>query len=251
VIRDILQDLTTALAEAKIATIDSDTFLRSFWREFKPPFTATATRDQPRPMRPDAEKSGVWADNFEIAMVITYADLKTMRLPVVSDKLIKQLTGWAGKRGWFVHYAADYGWPKNSIMLEFQPFYGQQVKVPRWLWHITDAKAAAAAVRGGLKPSAKSKDRYFPARIYLFTAKAVAAEMGDEWKDAFDYETHKTQADHLLKIDTTKLRKGTKFFLDTEFRVRTGIWDHMVDKSVWTYTHIPARAVTLVAYEYD
>ena len=39
----------------------------------------------------------------------------------------------------------------------------------------------------------------------------------------------------MLKIDTSKLRKGTKFYSDENFK----------PDGAWTYSHIPASAISV------
>ena len=157
------------------------------------------------------------------------------------------------KTGWFVvgRYEAEVGDGANATIIELEPNYGIPVtKVPKTIYHAAPTVKLKKIMKGGLKPMSGNRRVKYPPRIFFGMDKVQVLHLSAQ----LSMDSHGASAlmatfmamtaqgpmgkpkDYaILKIDTKKLKKGTKFYKDTDFP--TGIY---------TYTHIPAAAISVV-----
>lgn len=155
----------------------------------------------------------------------------------VSDFLAKRgwvLTAVPGVRGWLI-----------------TPYQGEEFVPQGPLYHIAPKRFHDLILRGGLKPrhytsSEFVKDqRYYEPRIYLFVSEEAARIASSRWLSAPDIELGdmfgkyrgEEEGYFIFEINPGELRRGTKFFKDPE-----------MEDSVWTRTHIPAKAISQIDF---
>lgn len=153
------------------------------------------------------------------------------------DKLIYKV-------GWYVS-AITYS--ALRVYLKLRPLYGEIVSVKRYLYHFTTVWNKDSILRKGLIPRQGKRSYYgYPPRVFLLTKysksdlgelRLAVASYGASAEDYY-YGNVDIEPIVVFKVDTTKLRKGTKFFKDP---------DHLT--SVWTSTHIPSTALSVVYEE--
>lgn len=122
-----------------------------------------------------------------------------------------------------------YGWyiEERSVELKrglvtLYPNYDERITdIPAFLYHFADPSDVDEILRRGLIPTeGKASDWHdhsYPPRVFL----TLEPELEKPGKA-------------ILKIDTRKLRSGTKFYKDHRWTL----------DSVWTPTHIPPEAIT-------
>jgi hypothetical protein len=144
----------------------------------------------------------------------------TATQPVFSDFVTLLMTELK-KYGWFL---ARHGEAFNiygpGYELYLSPNYGFQIKPPRFVYHTALASNLEKIQKKGLVPKEKISDDdhhwHYPARVF-FRVKA---------------DSHYFKGYVVVTVDTQKL-SNTKFYRDATD-----------DNAVWTYTHIPAIAIT-------
>lgn len=152
--------------------------------------------------------------------------------------LAKALPEFFEKRG---HYLARSGPGKMGFTLfNFEANYGERVdKLPKFLYHIGPSRYKDRILKRGLFAQKKSRSsNIHKGRVYLAEKDLLdGLQLGlEEW----DREHGTEQFYSLFKIETSKLRKGTKLYRDTEFV------GHGETRAYYTYTSIPPPALTLV-----
>ncbi len=160
------------------------------------------------------------------------------------------------KRGWFLKTESR---GSHSATLTFESRRGERiVDVPQHLWHATRYEYLKSIMKRGLVPKHHADEddfpsmvlvRKYPDRIYLALTEA-AVEKISGLLAINDIETHHSMEEIYggglslddyskyvtFKVDTSKLKKGTKFYKDPDF-----------PEGVYTYTHIPPTALSLTA----
>lgn len=156
------------------------------------------------------------------------------------SKLLKPL-------GWFV---SSGGWPTAS----FAPMKQKTIDaVPRYLYHFSWLQNKDKILRKGLIPASSNDKRgypkygdefRYPERVHVFSTYDLGnirelALMIQEHDKGIAWPEPGTQLAPIIvfKIDTHKLKPGTKFYPD-----------HLVKDGLWTYTHIPPQALS-ISYE--
>ena len=128
--------------------------------------------------------------------------------------------------GWYVALAwkSNYG---KSHALTLERDKGEQVEKPRYLYHFTYTDAINSILKRGLIPDySHGTFRSIEPRVYFFLDYTpVSAEMLGFEENA------------VFRLDT---RKFSKFNIYDDERISTG-------NAVWTPSHIPGRALELVA----
>lgn len=165
-------------------------------------------------------------------------------------KFIAAINTYANRRGWFVNsYRKNLSLSSNHTGFTFvlSPDRKDSVNdLPSVLYHLTDAANLNRIKSEGLKPKAmSSRNRSYPGRVYVFASKKLLDQMIEMSVNAhreiartgssFNTPLAKTPDMVVLSIDSSKLRRGTKFFNDVEFDGEEG--------AMYTYTHIPAESI--------
>ena len=139
------------------------------------------------------------------------------------NNLRRILNSW----GWVV--SAAWEGMGGNYYFSLESYYGDLIEnIPRFLYHITLNYKLKNILKKGLIPKEGSgwHIRKYPNRVF-FVRK-------EDLKDAlFDFDFMGVDK-VILKIDTGKLRKGTKFYKDKYY-----------SKGLWTYTHIPSEAIEI------
>lgn len=171
-----------------------------------------------------------------------FATYKTPALESFIKKLRDHLSIWAAHRGWFIDMFNDEQLP--GIYLTFEKNYTEEEKPKQFLYHLTDANLTATIQKQGLKPEHKRVEWGYPDRVYVFRNKRELEEglryNKEAWSEGGRTLT-RTRNVVIFQIDTSKLRKGTKFHIDRDWQIgsETGAW--------YTYTHIPPEAISVLA----
>ena len=191
-------------------------------------------------------------ENPQILLVLNWPDF-------MSEEAIRNLaaaarkfcTEFASNRGWTINSTSkDSG--KKSTQITFEGNYSTRVPdsdLPAKLYHITKIANVDKILKGGLIPKKATEkqvrtdeDRLYPPRVYALTTKKMADELervftAKDREKSMSQGAGYTRSYIKLEIDTKSLRKGTKWYLDVEFGPEQG--------AVWTYTEIPASAVSI------
>jgi hypothetical protein len=135
--------------------------------------------------------------------------------------------------------AARYGWQilsrdEDTIILQPQTPV-EQIQVGPELFHATPKNNVSNILKRGLIPKfprsvGDAALRSYEPRIYLSRDLEAHEDMLDNFSANNDEQEYA-----LLSIDTSLLKPGTKFYLDSEST-----------DSVWTRTPIPAKAISVV-----
>lgn len=157
------------------------------------------------------------------------------------QNLIQQLTNYLKKNGWVLSRV-------ENDAIYYEPSYSDRVEqVPSTLYHITSSKNVKNILKKGLTPkegvynsklstlNIEKNKRAYPARIYLSTNIKLADILRKSFVKLGDDNNFIT-----LQVDTNNLLPGTKFYKDIE---QPG--------SIWTYSRIPASAVSIYGVEDD
>ena len=188
-----------------------------------------------------------------------------LELPVGSGEKIFDFMYWLKddlkKYGWFVstpyddnleEIAYEYRDTNKRILklkILLEPFYGEMIEVlPRILYHLSSAYNTESILKKGLIPRSYEKMTQYPDRVYVLLSidriKDLIYGMIENEFPLYDIYAGNIKAPqfagidkfvNLFEIDTSKLRKGIKFFKDPD--MPTG---------AWTYTHIPSKAIKLL-----
>lgn len=173
--------------------------------------------------------------------------------PKVDLGIVPAIREFAAKRGWILAgYRNSLSFSPQHFGFDFSLFPDRQdpmKEMPFYLYHVTDTKNVESIRREGLKPrQMMSKNRNYPGRVYLFSDTSLMRDMIQMSIDAHDAIARigssfykpltKTPDISIIKVNTNKLRRGTKFFIDPEFDGNPG--------AVYTYTHIPPEAIASI-----
>lgn len=158
-------------------------------------------------------------------------------------KLFKELNkfDWKGfyeKRG---YYLGNDEVNQSVIRIIAHANYDEEMTgVGEYIYHITDKKNLTSIKKTGLKPHNGNKIAKDLPRVYVTKTLQSADKIFQLLSEWEVYNLPNMKKKVLLAIDTSKLRKGTKFYTDLNFK----------PDGCWTYTHIPADAIEIWD-EYD
>jgi O-acetyl-ADP-ribose deacetylase (regulator of RNase III) len=182
------------------------------------------------------------------------------KLNPFSEELKAHLETYMPRRGWFLKTNDE---SLHLTKMTFETRRGvrvPEVEVPKYLWHTTKIENAKAILKKGLLPKSLSNDldngdpafenrvlvRHYPDRIYLADSEAAVEKIrdmlwqyhvrGDNDIESIHHGNFDASPFVVFRIDTSKLRKGTKFYKDPDFA-----------PGVYTYTPIPPSALDLRA----
>lgn len=138
----------------------------------------------------------------------------------------------------------------NTILIEIEPNYTQRIEqLPRFIYHVTPFYNIEGIKKKGLIPIEGRDRNLYPSRIYFTVDKKSAMDvllplkLRYESEEDIMYNNVSSLEDYvMLKIDTSKLNKGIKFFVDQHFGKE--------DKGIWTYSNIPKEAITILEKNY-
>ena len=137
------------------------------------------------------------------------------------------------KRGLYVSSADKDKW---RLQLMVHANYDDPIKVPKYVYHVATMNHIEDTLKNGLKVRSGNKLTHDLPRVYIALDKTGTKDIIDAFQN-WDIYNSRNQTDRIIfRIDTTKLRKGTKFFSDEDFK----------PLGAWTYTNIPAKAISLV-----
>jgi 8-oxo-dGTP pyrophosphatase MutT (NUDIX family) len=230
-----------SVEEAKIAPIDRDEmvrriemFLKREWESIPAEAIRKFREAHPRhvyftKLPQDATPAQLWPemDIHTHVMKSSKGDHIIVKHPFVKDyapDFEKHWREWIKAQGWAVQSYDDY-----NIFVE--PNYGSEsASVGPALWHFTFPDKVAGIKSGGLKPSGSKTwgdSLSYEPKVFAFTTYNAALKAR---KEMYFFATRPVS---LIQILPNKLRPGTKWFKDVH-----------VDGGVWTYTHIPAEAIS-------
>ena len=159
------------------------------------------------------------------------------------EAIVSALTQEIKKRGWYVSQfqhsfsSGSFDIPPTSA-INLGPNYGQEASVPNKLYHVALLRDAQQINSKGILPRSGNKMYYrYPDRIYLFCTYDLALEAGPNIHVGPNAPVRKHIPLVIFKVNTDELNKGTRFYEDKEFAD---------GEAVWTYTHIPPRALKIV-----
>ena len=113
--------------------------------------------------------------------------------------------------------------------------YDNMIKTPNIVYHVTPTKYIENILKKGLKPMSGNKLAINLPKVYVAITRLGANQIKTIFNQ-WELETLNSHSDRtVLKIDTSKLRKGTKFYSDEDF----------APEGAWTYSHIPASAISI------
>ena len=149
---------------------------------------------------------------------LIYLDMKCSKEEF--DRLVKLVRMRITNYGWFPSRSVDYSKSRYSIVLS--PNYGDLIIPPKFIYHSTKSSNIEKIMKRGIIPQSKEATEYhwsYPPRIFFSLNPP----------DVYVYK-----GSSALKVDTSKLRQGTKFYQDPT---------HDYENSIWTATHIPKEAI--------
>ena len=129
----------------------------------------------------------------------------------------KKMVGW----GWYLISEDD------NKYLFFQPNYTVYVNnVPSVLYHVSSSNKIGSILNRGLLPRGGKTwhSLIYPDRVYLLTSRNSVEDVVD-LMGLEDYA--------VFRIDLDKINRNIKFYQDDYYK-----------EAVWTYSHIPASAIT-------
>ncbi len=145
----------------------------------------------------------------------------------------KDLEQWFENRGWYIKARRETG--MDGTLYSVEPNYGKVATiVPETLYHATEVSSYESILRKGLYPQKQQKIKH-KGRIYVainFQKAYEIAQMLGSWESDYGEDVNPMV---ILKIDKSKLPKGTKFYIDPDFP----------SGGLYTYTPIPASAISL------
>lgn len=152
----------------------------------------------------------------------------------------KQIEVHSAHRGWFVDVWGTDNFP--ILAITFEKNYSKQVPGGTYVYRLSDANHMSKILKEGLKPASKRTDFTYPDRVYVFRTfqdlKDGLEFNRQAWKEGVR-TLSRTRDVVVLKIDTAKLRPGTKFMVDRDWRVGRP------NAALWTYSHIPPEAISV------
>jgi len=156
----------------------------------------------------------------------------------------------AKRYGWFVLMSPridpDRAKRFNRAIWTLSPYYTVRIEdMPTELYHVTQAGNVVNIMNRGIIPRSGRDveghtQRNYPDRVYLATDIETAEKLMMGFDSSAIADAMATggtvQSEYIvLKIDVSKLTKGTKLYRDPE----------MKSGSVWTYTPIPGEAISV------
>lgn len=200
--------------------------------------------------------SGYVVIEFYISQFLSPGPIRTMVEKRADDIIRKTSKNY----GWSVLSANHRPPPARELRYNLERNYGDRVsETESHLYHVTRSHDVKKILRQGLIPRQAShateedkwKDsesgeklkqgRQYSPRVYVTQSLELADELSFSFQDdgpdasASDYEDYT-----FLRIDTSKLLPGTKFYEDSEFAT-----SRYKGKSFWTYSRIPAAAISV------
>ena len=168
------------------------------------------------------------------------------------DQMIRNIIP---RYGWQLLMATKRGDTSAAYVIDKN--YSERVPssdIPSRLYHITRIEDVEKILRKGILPKQASHNyaendrkergeesniqtgRQYQPRVYVSLTTQLANSLVVSFQKSYDeFDPY-----IMLRIDTSKLMPGTKFYNDTE------IFDERFkDQSMWTYTRIPADAVSV------
>lgn len=170
--------------------------------------------------------------------------------------LMLNLEQYASRRGWFVLMSPQIQdeQPNSSRRrwnFVLAPNYNERiVEVPKEVYHVTSIYNVETILRRGLIPKSGQQKgdshaaRNYAPRIYVTgnmrEAEQLLIAFNEDDFHASYMSGKSSQLDQIvLTIDTTKLNKGTKFYVDAEM-------GNLEDShAMWTYSAISAKAISV------
>jgi hypothetical protein len=166
-----------------------------------------------------------------IMLLVTWRD---------DDAVERQAKTLLHPRGWFVAetYTPDEDEDDGTTLFRIEPFVGQRTtEIPDKLYHATPAQNVPRILKQGLIPQRGKHTGMFaatPNRIYIAKSLAYAVDIKNMLQKHDGYR----QDYAIIEIDTTKLRKGTKFYIDPQYH-----------SGVYTTTPVPPAALRVLGNE--
>ena len=180
-------------------------------------------------------------ENYEYEVNL---DIKTFILDMLPNNFLEDV---AKKYGYFISMEGNRG--SYEKYYQFQQAYGMPVdqdKVPDKMYHVSGYWNKHKILKKGIIPMKGTRSWYkYPPSVFLMTkfdlnymqtlAKSIE-QYGEPQSETDIRPTRNKPAEWtpivIFEINTKKLRKGTRFYYDTDAR-----W------SVRTFTHIPPSAI--------
>jgi len=182
-------------------------------------------------------------------------------ISVKIDTLVRDV---AKRYGWSVISAKHrFDW-NSELRYSLEGNYSKlKPRVNRILYHTTPSWNVEKILRRGLLPKKASHEtqqhewekdedepdlkqgRQYSPRVYLTSSKQLANSLVLSFQNAAMEDAMSTGSGNfdpytLLQIDVSKTLPGTKFYMDDEFEDNS-----YRGMSFWTYTRIPARAISI------
>ena len=200
--------------------------------------------------------SGYVVIEFYISQFLNSGPIRTMVEKRADDIIRKTSKNY----GWSVLSANHRAPPARELRYNLERNYGNRIgEIEPVLYHVTRSKDVKKILRQGLTPRQASHEteedkqndrdsgeqlqqgRQYSPRVYVTPSLELADELSWSFQqdgsgmDEYDYEDYT-----FLRIDTSKLLPGTKFYEDSEFAS-----SRYQGKSFWTYSRIPATALSV------
>jgi hypothetical protein len=200
--------------------------------------------------------SGYVVIEFYISQFLNSGPIRTMTEKRADDIIRKTSKNY----GWSVLSANHRAPPARKLRYNLEKNYGNRIsETGEVLYHVTRSHDVKKILRQGLIPHQASHEteedkqndidsgeqlqqgRQYSPRVYVTPSLELADELSFSFQDdgpdanASDYEDYT-----FLRIDTSKLLPGTKFYEDSEFAT-----SRYKGQSFWTYSRIPAAALSV------
>lgn len=143
-------------------------------------------------------------------------------IDLIHGDIEKVLNDISKKYGYYLSYSSTTS--LNFNYFRFRKFYGEILeKIPKKLYHFSHSENEKRILSKGLIPK-KGEIKIFQYPPSVFLATDLKAVKNLLFPDGDPYT--------IFEIDTNKLKKGTKFFIDPD-----------APNSIRTFTHIPPQAI--------
>lgn len=170
--------------------------------------------------------------------------------------LMSNLEQYVSRRGWFILMSPQiqdeqFSSSRRRWNFVLAPNYNERIiEVPKEVYHVTSIHNVKTILRRGLIPKSGQQKgdshaaRNYNPRIYVTGNMHEAHQLLTAFNEDDFHASYMTgrnvQLNQIvLSIDTTKLDKGTKFYVDAEM-------GNLEDsQAMWTYSSIPARAISI------